>query len=299
MADIKLFVCCHQPTEVPKHPLLVPIQVGAALADSHFSGFFHDDTGDNISAKNRSYCELTAQYWAWKNIDVDYYGFFHYRRYLYPDISVKWPYQIEGKSTQELLNKLDYGRFADLIQQYDLILPKGENMYIPVREHYANAPNHHRKDLELIEQIIREKHPEMTKAMEKYLSGTICFFGNIFIMRYKVFHHFCEWLFPLLREFDKRADISEYSVPERRVDGYLAERLLGVYATHRRDELKTLELPRVHFYGNGRVYMQRKAINTFFPPGTLRRKLMKELCDRKFRSRPNTCQDPNGGNLGR
>ena len=38
--------------------------------------------GENIYPKNPDYCELTAQYWAWKNIDCDYYGFFHYRRYL-------------------------------------------------------------------------------------------------------------------------------------------------------------------------------------------------------------------------
>lgn len=42
----------------------------------------HDDEGDNISERNKTYCELTAQYWAWKNEEADYYGFFHYRRYL-------------------------------------------------------------------------------------------------------------------------------------------------------------------------------------------------------------------------
>lgn len=40
MADIKLFVCCHQQSAVPKHPLLVPIQVGAALSDPAISGLY-------------------------------------------------------------------------------------------------------------------------------------------------------------------------------------------------------------------------------------------------------------------
>ena len=44
---------------------------------------FHDDEGENISEKNDKYCELTAQFWAWKNIhDADYYGFWHYRRFM-------------------------------------------------------------------------------------------------------------------------------------------------------------------------------------------------------------------------
>lgn len=42
---------------------------------------------DNISDKNKSYCELTAIYWAWKNIRKIYYGIEyisvnHYRRYF-------------------------------------------------------------------------------------------------------------------------------------------------------------------------------------------------------------------------
>ncbi len=267
MADIKLFVCCHQPTSVPEHPLLVPIQVGAALAEEHFPGFLYDDTGENISLKNRSYCELTAQYWAWKNVDADYYGFFHYRRYLYPDINAKRPYRIERKPSLPLLDRLGYAQFAESISQYDMILPKGENMYVPVRDHYANASFHHRGDLELAEQIVRESSPAYVPAMETYFSHTSCYFGNIFIMRKPVFHDYCTWLFPILEEFDRRADISGYAVQARRVDGYLAERLLGVYRTHHLD-WKTLELPRVHFEPRRNKCLQTQILYSFLPPGT-------------------------------
>ena len=189
--DIRLFVCCHREAEVPKHPLLVPVQAGAALSKERFPGFLQDDTGENISAKNSFYCELTAQYWTWKNVSADYYGFFHYRRYLYPAPAAKLPYRIERKPTLPLLDKLGYGGFAELIQKYDFIVPKGEDMHVPVREHYANAPHHHREDLKLIEQIVLERSPEMARAMERHLSGTVCYFGNIFIMRRKVFRDYC------------------------------------------------------------------------------------------------------------
>ena len=47
--DIKLFVCCHRPEVVPKYPLLIPLQVGAALASEHYPGFLYDDTEEKIS----------------------------------------------------------------------------------------------------------------------------------------------------------------------------------------------------------------------------------------------------------
>ncbi len=270
VADIKLFVCCHRPVPVPAHPLLVPVQVGAALADTHFPGFLHDDTGENISEKNRSYCELTAQYWVWKNVEADYYGFFHYRRYLYPDMKAGRPYIIEKGPTAALPDKLGYDRFADLICQYDLIIPKGENMYIPVRRHYADAPFHHERDLQLAVRIVRERFPEMAAAMEEYLSGTVCYFGNIYIMKRQAFMDYCAWLFQILEEFDRRADTGGYGVQERRVDGYLAERLLGIYVTFWRGRLNALELPRVHFEPD-RAVLCHRLLNTILRPGSKRR----------------------------
>ena len=282
MSDIKLFICCHQSVELTPHPLLAPIQVGAALADDHFPGFLHDDQGENISSKNSAYCELTGQYWAWKNVSADYYGFFHYRRFLYPDTKAKAPYRVEREPSAELLDKLGYGKFDKLIERYDLIAPKGEDMRVTVGQHYAAAPYHHMEDLETVEAIVRERHPEMAQALEGYLSGTVCYFGNIYIMKRDVFFDYCGWLFPILEEFDRRRDTWGYSHQEGRVDGYLAERLFGVYLTYRRQGLKTLELPRVHFYP-GAEYTKRRLLNALLPPGSKRRSLVKRVKNRDGR----------------
>ena len=269
MADIRLFVCCHEPARVPSHPLLCPLQVGAALAGERFPGFAHDDEGENISARNRDYCELTGQYWAWKNVRADWYGFFHYRRYLYPDVQAKRPYIIRREPD---LAALGYDRFGAFIEQYDMLLPQGEDMRVSVRDHYARY--HRAADLALAEKLVRGMHPEMGQALDKYLNGTTQYFGNIFIMGRDVFHDYCSWLFPILAAFD-----AEASAPEPRTDGYIGERLLGAYAAHRRRELKVLELPRVHFCGGGE-YTKKRLLNALLPPGTRRRAVVKGIVGR-------------------
>lgn len=277
--DIKLLVCCHLNVSVPEHPLLVPIQVGSAIAQQRFPGFLYDDTGDNISDKNRSYCELTALYWAWKNLDADYYGLFHYRRYLYPCEKARKPYRIEKQPTEKLCEKLGYGQFAQMISRYDMIMPKGEQMYVSVRRHYADAPFHHVEDLNIIEDIIREKFPDMAEALAAYFSGTLHYFGNIAIMSKDVFCDYCEWLFGILEEYDRRSNTQGYSKQEARVNGYLAERLLGVYytAVKSRGELKTAEIPKVHFVEDFVSRSKQKLVAALLPPGSRIRSYIKKL----------------------
>ena len=70
--NIKIFVSAHKQATFPEGNSIVPVQVGAANAATRFTNTLHDDEGVNISAENPRYCELTAQYWAWKNEDADY-----------------------------------------------------------------------------------------------------------------------------------------------------------------------------------------------------------------------------------
>lgn len=289
--NIRLYVSCHKKFPVPAHPFLIPVQVGAALHPDTKIYDVRDNEGENISGLNGAYCELTAQYWAWKNEEADFFGFFHYRRYL--DFSEKAlkglkkrPYSIYALPDGETINKLGYSSedLGKWISGYDVITPIPEDMQVSVYDHYRGAPFHRIKDLDAVLDIIKEKYPSYYASAAEYAENTKCYFGNIYIMKKEIFHDYCQWLFSILSEYDRRKNTDGYSVQELRVDGYLAERLFGMYFTFlkkTRPELKFAELPRVHFENldgkNSSGMMKKKLIAALFPPGSKRRAVLKKI----------------------
>ena len=85
--DIKIVIAAHKPYRMPEDTMYVPLHVGAEGKKNPDGtpldlGYQKDNEGDNISAKNPYYCELTGIYYAWKNIPAEYLGLVHYRRYF-------------------------------------------------------------------------------------------------------------------------------------------------------------------------------------------------------------------------
>lgn len=76
----KIIIATHKPYWVPDDPVYLPVQMGHAIHPD--IGYVGDDTGENISEKNWNFCELTGLYWAVHNIDAEYLGIVHYRRYF-------------------------------------------------------------------------------------------------------------------------------------------------------------------------------------------------------------------------
>ena len=68
MSRIKILTSFHKDTDLFVSDIVQPIQVGTDVNGVISEKYIRDNTGDHISAKNRMYCELTAQYWAWKNL---------------------------------------------------------------------------------------------------------------------------------------------------------------------------------------------------------------------------------------
>ncbi len=261
--NIKIYVVCHKESYVPENPYLFPVQVGTALASKRLDGMLHDDDGENISDKNKTYCELTAQYWAWKNEEADYYGFFHYRRYFAfePQLNKDdgWGNIAYEQITDEVINeiKLDPDVMRELIIKYDVISVQGRKYprvleggkILDVYHEYGQAAFQHREDLDITLRILEEKYPEFKEAEKQYMNSSIAHECNMFIMRKEIYHQYCEWLFDILFEAEKQIDMTWYSVEEYRVMGYLAERLCGIYYTYlkQQQDVKTFELPKTLF----------------------------------------------------
>lgn len=236
MSNIKIYVSCHDDFYVPECKYLYPVQVGTCFSDKKIPGFIHDDDGDNISYKNKSYCELTALYWAWKNDDADYYGLFHYRRYLSfnPEHEKSSTYYktfdfIDENAIRELhLNERD---IEEVIGDFDVIAPIANFVGVNFKnnyEQYCNSDYLHKEDLDIFIEVVKEKYPHLTTFVDNYMNSKYAYFCNMGIMKKKYFNEYCEILFDVLEETEKRCDVSNYSVNELRVFGHLSERLFGV-----------------------------------------------------------------------
>ena len=202
-------------------------------------GMLRDDTGEHISQKNRSYCELTTQYWAWKNIDADYYGFCHYRR-LFSFAEKRFRESDSGSVIRPVLDR-ELFRQLGLSQQNmerqicstDMIAAAG----IPVSalqaknlfDHYGKARGLDVKDLYLMLDVIKELYPAMYDTAKKYLKGKVFYPCNMFIARRDIFFEYSSFLFAVLETVEQRIDLKTYSREGRRTLGHLGERLFGIY----------------------------------------------------------------------
>jgi len=216
--DIKVLVALHKPYWQPEDMVYLPIHVGAARGASW--GIARDDTGDNISERNPSYCELTALYWAWKNLDCAYLGLCHYRRYFAKGAGGN----LEAKK-QAILTYEDY---AKLLQNCDVLVPKKRHYYIEtVRSHYEHA--HHKEDLDLVEQMLQQQYPDYVDAFKSVMESTSLYRLNMFVMPKRLADQYCVWLFSILFELEKQLNFSKYDNYQLRVMGFLAERLFNVW----------------------------------------------------------------------
>lgn len=158
---------------MPDDDVYVPLHVGAAGKES--LGYLPDNTGDHISSKNPNYCELTGLYWAWKNLDCEYIGLCHYRRYFGKSIHTR----NTDKKKEAIFHREDY---ENLLQKYDVLLPKKRNYYIEtVRSQYEHA--HCRSDLDEAERVVKEMYPPYAEAFSKVMNRKKLYILNMFVMK--------------------------------------------------------------------------------------------------------------------
>jgi hypothetical protein len=183
---------------------------------------------DEDVLNDRFYSEIYMLDWISKNCDLKkYVGFCHYRQYF---------------------------SFMDDIPNMDSVFEKNDIIFIKplnykeetVREQYAYY--HNIDDLNIVENIIKEKYPDYFDIFEKYMEQHMFIRCNMFIMRREDFLKYIEFIKGVLDEYvkvvgtdiEKRIEDNKDKYLKKfypnntveyqyRIGGYLAERLTGVF----------------------------------------------------------------------
>lgn len=253
----QILVCYHQDIEPIRNPVLRPIMLGAATKDVGSVGRFDflDNQGeDNISKWNPLYAELTAHYFAYRNLDAPAVGLFHYRRLLDFSGRAVGPIQNIGNDTPENIIatlQLTPEALDRLLEDADILLPEKEKIHdgMTVLEHYSRA--HRRHDLLRVTELAETLFPSYGHALRDVLDEKEAYYCNMFVMRRELFREYSEMLFGVLDKYRLELNLHDHALTpggsQARVIGFLAERMLTAYVklVTEQKRARITELPRV------------------------------------------------------
>jgi len=250
--NIKILVATHKNYKMPEDSMYLPIHVGKECS-AFTLPFTGDNTGENISHKNPQYCELTALYWAWKNLSADYIGLAHYRRHF----SLK---KVKGTASGKFPQILSSTQVEPLLHQYPVLLPKPRNYLIETNySHFIHA--HPEESLLTTKEVLSELYPEYLASFHLIMKQTKAHRFNMMIMRQDYFNQYCQWLFDILFEVEKRLDTASYDAYNQRIFGFISERLLDVFIDTNQlpyGELPVLFMENEHWLKKGFAFLKRK-----------------------------------------
>lgn len=193
------------------------IQAGAALADKQLPDrSFADNDGENISIKNKQYCELTALYWIWKHAEEDVIGLVHYRRHF--ALPEDW---LERMSVNEI----------------DVILPVPLYVSPSLEENFENR--HDSSDWDYMMQNLKLNYEEYYWEAKRFFQGNLYSPCNMFIMKKKVLDDLCTWLFPILDAVAEHGGQKEDNYLNR-YPGFISERLISFFFEKFREKYRVV-----------------------------------------------------------
>ncbi len=261
MSHIKILISYHDEHPLIQSDIIQPIQTGCAKAKKRFNGMLRDDVGENISADNPRYCELSAQYWAWKNYDKlgnpDYIGFMHYRRHFMFDGWIgnpDWCWLPKGNvyfvpfMSSQYLSHLSDTYIAKVLKNCDCVVLKPCDVKHlkskNCRTQYGKLPEQNVKNFDIFIKTAKRLYPDYEEEIEKIEKGSVQYLCNMFVMRKDLFEEYNKFCFSILEEVDKQIDSTQMSEQAARFLGYFGEFLLSmfIFKLQKRSDVRLKEL---------------------------------------------------------
>lgn len=257
---VKIVIATHKKYQMPTDEMYIPLHVGAEgkkdeLGNPLELGYTKDNIGDNISSLNKSFCELTGLYWAWKNLDADYIGLAHYRRHL------------SLKNKRGFENVLTYDELKPYLGKIKVFTPNKRRYYIEtLYSHYAHT--HYANQLDETRKIIKEKYPDYVESYDKVVEQRYGYMFNMMIMKRDLVDDYCTWLFDILFELKNRIEMPELDAFQGRFYGRISEIIFNVWLDEKlksgiikKEEIKEIpcvHMEKVNWFKKGTAFLKAK-----------------------------------------
>ena len=266
MPKVKIFVTYHNDNyPIFKNEVFEPIFCGLDLYGCE-TPIIGDNTGDNISSKNRMYSENTAHYWVLKNYiesaTEEYIGFCHYRRLLdltkissTQDVGM---YVLKYENLKYIFDRFK-GDYYENIKDYDCIVPAVDYYY---QGGVTSPENKNLPHITCIEELnitrkpdvldamittIEEVTPEFVPAMTRVFLKEYAHLYNIYILKREYLKEYLEWKFKIFAEMEKRTNYwnnGEY----KREAGYFAEKFINIWLEYKKEQDKSFKIGYAPMY---------------------------------------------------
>lgn len=281
---IKLFVSHRIDIDsfVIKNDIIAPVYCGAVYKkDKWNKDIIGDNTGDNISELRMNFNELTVQYWVLKNVEADYYGLCHYRRYFALQNENDGHINEQNQIYLPFFTKRIIERYAldseeklkNLCKEYDLIIPKPadvktikafgkqQNNVLELWQAYTGY-FFDKGGIELLLKTINKIKPQYYQCAVDYFKQDKHRGYNCYLMRKDLFFELCDFQFSVLFDMYKSIKDTDELKQYPRTLGYMGEILYGIY-------IKTLLDKNIRKKEIRLVFAEANSINNSFISKTI------------------------------
>ena len=254
---IKILVATHIECVIPKSDILLPIHVGSSNSNLNLN-IQRDDEGFNISSKNNQYCELTAIYWAYKNLKhQDFIGLAHYRRFpTFQKISIKYfminsaKYYFYKYFYNSLIPGKNYVKWNSIISKIDNDLLKNleesllknskkYSMFVlkPVKFSNLNTRIYFNLTvpdflIELTINVVNNKFPNIHPFLVETLSNNRLYPCNMFVFKNFIYEEYSLFIFTILGQVEENLEEKNIKAYPRTM-GYIAEILTSSFISYK------------------------------------------------------------------
>jgi len=253
---LKIFVTYHNDNyPIFKSEVFEPIFCGKYFHKED-TEMLCDNTGDNISEKNRMYSENTGHYWVLKNYldsaEEEYIGFCHYRRIIdltriSPDEEDVGMYVLKYENLRYLFDKSKNKEFYSDLKKYDCIVPAKDYFYqggktgtfkakLPPITCIEEMDICRKPDvLDAMITSVETLTPEFVPAMTKVFTRTYAHLYNIYILKKEYLKEYLEWEFKIFNEMEKKTN-NWNNWEYKREAGYFAEKFINIWLEYKKEQ---------------------------------------------------------------